>query len=102
MSENRTGGIKALQRGVCARAGFIPNVVQEVRTQETLAMCVAAGIGIALLPDASRELPIPRIVYRPLRQVETVVLQAVWRAGDENPVLPPFVRYLKDAAAPAS
>jgi DNA-binding transcriptional LysR family regulator len=95
----RAYGYKELVRGVCANAGFIPNVVQEVDTIETLAMCVSAGIGIALMHDVSRELPVLDVVYRPLRpRQKTIALQAVWRAGDENPVIAPFVRHLKEAA----
>jgi DNA-binding transcriptional LysR family regulator len=94
----RAYGYKELVRGVCANAGFIPNVVQEVDTLDTLAMCVAAGIGIALMHDASRELTIPGIVYRPLRPKKMVTLQAVWRADDMNPMIAPFVHYLKEAA----
>jgi len=95
----RAYAYKDLVRGVSANAGFIPNVVQEVDAGDTLAMSVAAGIGIALMPDLSRELPISGIVYRPLRPKQPAIpLQAVWRAGDENPAIVPFVRCLKEAA----
>jgi DNA-binding transcriptional LysR family regulator len=95
----RAYGYKELVRGVCANAGFVPNVVQEVDTLDTVAMCVAAGVGIALMHDASRELPIPGIVYRPLRpKPKAIPLQAIWRADDKNPVIAPFVQYLKEAA----
>jgi DNA-binding transcriptional LysR family regulator len=92
-------GSKALVRGVCAAAGFIPNVVQEVETVDMLVTCVAAGIGIALMYDASRELAIPGVAYRPLRQERKMVpMYAVWRASDTNPMIAPFVRHLKEAA----
>ena len=92
-------GSKALVRGVCAAAGFIPNVVQEVETADMLVICVAAGIGIGLTYDASRELAVPGVVYRPLRQErKTVPMYAVWRAHDANPMIAPFVRHLKEAA----
>jgi DNA-binding transcriptional LysR family regulator len=95
---HRGAGYRELVREVFASAGFVPTVVQEVDTVDTMALCVAAGLGIALMHDASRELPIPGIVYRPLRPETTIPLQAVWRAGDENPMIAPFVRYLKEAA----
>lgn len=98
IAADRAHGFKELVRGLCASAGLIPNVVQEADTLASLAMCVAAGIGIAFMHDASRELPISGIVYRPLRPETTVALQAVWRADDKNPAIAPFVRYLKEVA----
>jgi DNA-binding transcriptional LysR family regulator len=92
-------GYRELTRGYCARVGFVPRVVQAVDTSDMLAMCVAAGLGIGLMPDTSRELPIPGLVFRPLRpKAPAVDLQAVWRGGDMNPVIPPFVRCLRSEA----
>jgi DNA-binding transcriptional LysR family regulator len=96
---HRGFGSKALVRGVCAAAGFIPNVVQEAETVDVLVTSVAAGIGIALMYDASRELAVPGVVYRPLRHERKMVpMYAVWRARDPNPMIAPFVRHLKEAA----
>jgi DNA-binding transcriptional LysR family regulator len=95
---HRGFGSKALVRGVCAGAGFLPNVVQEVETIDMLVLCVAAGIGLAVMHDASRELPMPGVLYRPLRPKKTIALYALWRAEDKNPTIAPFVRYLKEAA----
>ena len=65
-----------------------------------LVMCVAAGVGIALMYDASRELPLPEIVYRPLHPAQDAVpLVTVWRERDDSPAIAPFVRSLKEAAA---
>jgi DNA-binding transcriptional LysR family regulator len=91
-------GYKELVRGMCADAGFVPNIVQEADTLASLAMSVAAGMGIALMHDASRELPISGIVYRSLLPETTVTLQAVWRADDENPAIAPLVRHLREVA----
>jgi DNA-binding transcriptional LysR family regulator len=92
-------GYKELVRGVCAREGFVPRVVQEVDTPETLAMSVAAGSGIAIMHDAGRELPIPGIAYRPIDPPQPpVVLQAVWRGDDPNPLIAPFLDALVAAA----
>jgi DNA-binding transcriptional LysR family regulator len=93
-------GYRELARGVCAQAGFVPDVVQEAATVDTLALCVSAGIGVALMHDARREIPIEGIVYRPIRPSgPPVELNAIWRANDENPVIGPFVRCLAAAAS---
>ena len=90
---------QTLQRGACARAGFVPRIVHEVTTIDALAMCVAGGIGVALMHDVRNELPIPDVVFRPLRPDATSVeLNAVWRADDRNPVIEPFIECLAAAA----
>jgi len=93
-------GYKELARGVCARAGFVPHVVQEAATVDTLALCVSAGMGVALMHDAHQEIPIAGIVYRPIRpSAPPVELNAIWRGNDENPVIAPFVQCLAAAAS---
>jgi len=92
-------GYKDLMRGACARAGFVPRVVQEVDTVDMLAVCVAAGMGVALMHDVRRELSVPGVVYRPIHPAEPPIeLSAVWRADDANPVIEPFVECLAAAA----
>jgi len=94
-------GYRELGRGVCARAGFVPHVAQEVATIDTLAACVAAGIGLALMHDAAGELAVPGVVYRPvLPTPPSVELHAVWRANDDNPALEAFVECLVATANP--
>jgi DNA-binding transcriptional LysR family regulator len=95
-------GYRELTRGYCARVGFVPRVVQAVDTSDMLAMCIASGLGIGLMPDTSRELAIRGLVFRPLRPKPPAVhLQAVWRGADKNPVIPPFVRCLMSEARQA-
>lgn len=93
------GGNRDAARETAVRAGFAPRVVQTADTVETLAMYVAAGVGIAFMHDSSAELEIPGIVYRRLRLPSAhVELQAIWRADDSNPLLEPFVACLEAAA----
>jgi DNA-binding transcriptional LysR family regulator len=95
----RTFAYKDLMRGVCARAGFVPHVVQEVATLQSLILCVAGRLGIALMHDAGRELPADGVVYRPLHPKQPPLpLYAVWREDDTNPAVAAFLACLKDAA----
>jgi DNA-binding transcriptional LysR family regulator len=96
----RSHGYRELGRGVCARAGFVPHVAQEVATIDALATCVAAGIGVALMHDVAAELPVPGVVFRPVDPAPPPVeLHAVWRANDDNPALESFVECLVAAAS---
>ena len=52
--------------GLCNRAGFVPHVAQEAREGTTIMGLVAAGIGIAILPDSYARASIQGLVHRPL------------------------------------
>ncbi|MFC9664087.1 LysR substrate-binding domain-containing protein [Nocardia sp. NPDC127606] len=57
----------------CARAGFRPPTL-EVSETATLAVSVAAGLGVALAPEPVRSLGLDGVIYRHLRHPETVDL----------------------------
>jgi DNA-binding transcriptional LysR family regulator len=98
---NRYGatGLHDLVRGVCAEAGFVPQVVQSVDSLDTLAACVAAGMGVSLVHDVVRMLPIDGIAYLSIKPASPPVdLSCVRRADDLNPLLPAFVECLRSAA----
>ena len=96
--ELRRLGINALARGICAQAGFVPRVVQEVDAVDTAAACVAAGVGVALV-CAHLDVPFPGVVYRALRPPgPRVDIVAVWREDDDNPLIRPFVSSLQQVA----
>ncbi|AKS36742.1 LysR family transcriptional regulator [Mycolicibacterium goodii] len=52
---------------VCADAGFIPRIRQEVSETSTLVTLVAAGLGVAIVPDPTTALDIAGVRYVPLR-----------------------------------
>ncbi|WP_404386417.1 LysR substrate-binding domain-containing protein [Knoellia locipacati] len=68
----------------CQRAGFVPKVVQEVSETSTLVVFVAAGLGVALVPEPVRHLTITGAVYRPLVGEPSFVELAVATRGDER------------------
>ena len=54
----------------CRRAGFLPGEVVEVRETATLVAFVAAGAGVALVPEPVRSLALEGVAFRPLSDVE--------------------------------
>ena len=52
---------------MCAEAGFVPRVRHEVEETSTLVTLVAAGLGVAIVPDPTAALDIAGVCYRPLR-----------------------------------
>lgn len=55
-----------LVAAVCADAGFLPRVRQEVSETSTLVTLVAAGLGVAIVPDPTTALDIAGVRYVPL------------------------------------
>ncbi|MFI7143026.1 LysR family transcriptional regulator [Streptomyces massasporeus] len=68
----------------CARAGFEPSPLIEVGETSTLVVSVAAGHGVALVPESVQTLRLDGVAYVPLTETETVTLGLARRAG-QNP-----------------
>jgi len=72
----------------CRSAGFIPSRVVQVRETATLVAYVAAGIGVALVPDPVRTLALETVAYRPISDVvqHTELALATRSAPPHSPV----------------
>ena len=62
-------------------------IVHEVAETSTLVTFVAAGLGVAVVPEPTSALNVPGGVYVPLVGTPGVELVVATRADDENPVL---------------
>lgn len=51
---------------LCAAAGFVPRVRSEVEETSTLVTLVAAGLGVAVVPEPTAALGVPGVRYRAL------------------------------------
>jgi len=70
-----------------ADADHEPQVVHQVAETSTLVTFVAAGLGIAVVPEPTSDLNVPGVVYVPLAGTRGVDLVVATREGDANPVL---------------
>jgi len=78
----------------CQEAGFVPRIEQEPKYMHTLVGLVAAGMGVALVPDSLANLTPKGCVYRVLAdrtQSLTMDLGAAWHANDTAPALHAFL-----------
>ncbi len=84
----------------CADHGFVPLVAMEATETATLISYVAAGTGVALVPESASQMTVTGAVYRPLiagsRPVE---LAMAWRKDDELPVLHRTIQVIRDELA---
>lgn len=71
----------------CLVAGFTPPSTLEVGETATLAVFVAAGLGVALVPEPVRSLRLDGVTYVDLADPPTVDLVLVSRSGDRSPAV---------------
>jgi DNA-binding transcriptional LysR family regulator len=91
-------GVSAMHEWVlaaCADAGFRPPAMIEVAETATLATFVAAGLGVALVPEPVRSLALDGVVYVPLRAAFEVALLVSVRAGERVGPVREFVDILE-------
>ncbi|MGM0832107.1 MAG: LysR family transcriptional regulator [Pseudomonadota bacterium] len=76
-----------------ARLNFEPLVVQYGADNLTILSMVAAGLGLAIVPAASRCHPMSGIVFIELEELSScdMPLWLAWRSGEEPPVLKNFI-----------
>ncbi len=81
---------------VCALAGFVPHVAQEVREMQTAISLVSAGMGIALVPAPVQHMQRAGVTYLPLRSPPAFTeLTAATRRNDLSPTLRNFLTLLR-------
>ncbi|MCW2735754.1 LysR family transcriptional regulator [Nocardioides sp.] len=68
----------------CGRAGFRPARLVEVGETATLVVFVAAGLGVALVPEPVRSLAVAGATYVQLADPETVDLALASRTGEPS------------------
>jgi DNA-binding transcriptional LysR family regulator len=66
LSDTLFPGRRAFLLGLCRRAGFAPRSVTEQDSLPLLLCAVAAGEGVAVIPDHAKKLPHPGCVFVPL------------------------------------
>ena len=69
----------------CGRSGFQPPTLIEVGETATLVVLVAAGHGVALVPQSVQSLRLDGVTYVPLAETETVDLVLGRRAHRNSP-----------------
>jgi DNA-binding transcriptional LysR family regulator len=78
-------------------AGFSPNIVQEAPSKRTEVALVAAGIGVALVPDSYSQLYHRNgVVYRQIKgELPTIEIAAIWKADNVSAALNGFLEVVR-------
>ncbi|HVW25589.1 MAG TPA: LysR substrate-binding domain-containing protein [Polyangiaceae bacterium] len=86
---------------MCHEAGFSPRIVQQAPQLDIVSL-VAAGYGVAILPESIREMRRPGVELRPIIGAPFIDLLAAWRASNASPVLRTFLDVMRNVGTEPS
>lgn len=79
----------------CLAAGFSPHCAYEVTETSAALALVAAGLGVAVLPDSIRSAPREGVLCKEIEGALSVRLDLAWRTDDTSPLLRNLLRVLE-------
>ena len=79
--------VNAAVTQACLAAGYLPRRTHEVAETSIMLTLVAAGLGVALLPESALALRVEGVVFVPVADDVHVDLALAWRSGDPSPAL---------------
>jgi DNA-binding transcriptional LysR family regulator len=83
---------------VCREAGFTPRILQDADRETAVINFVAAGLGVALLPEQMKKLPHEGVIFRPLRRHLSAKSWAVWKGNNVSACLKQYLQIVKELA----
>lgn len=82
--------------GMCTRAGFSPNLVNNSAAWSGVLTLVEAGEGIALVPSGVRYLSTPGLVFADVEpKTAHIGLSIAWNPNNEGPVVQNFLKLVR-------
>jgi DNA-binding transcriptional LysR family regulator len=85
--------------GMCREAGYVPNIVQELKSKQGLLGLVSAGVGVSLLNASVSRLRSPGLVYKDIAQLDAQMRTALaWRTEHETPLRKEFVGVAREVS----
>jgi len=71
----------------CLESGFYPHCAYEVTETSAALALVAAGLGVAVLPDSVRSAPREGVLCKEVEDAPSVRLDLAWREDDDSPLV---------------
>lgn len=97
-ARNAGAGVHEHVMALCRGAGFAPRISQEAREASTIIGLVAAGFGVAILPQSCDHIHVEGISYVPLAETNAMSeIHVVYREDERSPLVPRFVQLLTAA-----
>ncbi|HYY31386.1 MAG TPA: LysR substrate-binding domain-containing protein [Chthoniobacterales bacterium] len=96
MSEKTYPGSNEWLINACREAGFTPRIVQGADREAAVISFVAAGLGVALVPEQIRRLPHEGVIFRPLQRRLSADAWAVWNVNHSSDCLKQYIQIVKE------
>jgi DNA-binding transcriptional LysR family regulator len=96
MSEESYPGYRNWLTKTCQQVGFSPRVLQDAEIERTLIQAVAAGLGVALLPDQAKKLPHENVLFRALTPTVMTESCIAWKKDNVSPALKAYIDIVSD------
>jgi DNA-binding transcriptional LysR family regulator len=96
MSEKTYPGSNEWLVNACRESGFTPRILQDADREPAVISFVAAGLGVALLPEQIKRLPHEGVIVRPLQRRLTVDSWAVWKGNNSSDCLKRYIQIVKE------
>lgn len=96
MSEKTYPGAHEWLIHACREASFTPRILQDADREPAVISFVAAGLGVALLPEQIKRLPHEGVIFLPLRPPLTAESWAVWKGNNGSGCLKQYLQIVKE------
>jgi DNA-binding transcriptional LysR family regulator len=86
-------GFESVVAAACGECGFVPRLVETATQMQAVLALVAAGVGVALVPQAMRAVATENVRYLQVRKRSAAVrysLGLAWNPANANPALAAF------------
>ena len=99
MSETSYPGYRDWLVRTCERSGFTPKVLQDVDLERKMIHAVAAGLGVAIVPEQLKRLEHENVVFRALDPVIMTEGCVAWRNQNPSAALQAYIRIVEQAGS---
>jgi DNA-binding transcriptional LysR family regulator len=93
---SRESVVDSVVNQACLAAGFLPRRAHEVAETSVMLTLVAAGLGVALLPESVLALRVDGVRFVSIADEAHVELALAWRADNDDPIISLFVSALEE------
>ena len=94
MSEASYPGYRDWLARTCRRADFTPKVLQDVDLERKMIHAVAAGLGVAIVPEQLKKLEHENVVFRPLQPTVVIEGCVAWRNENSSTALKAYIEII--------
>jgi DNA-binding transcriptional LysR family regulator len=99
MSETSYPGYRDWLIKTCERSAFTPKILQDVDLERKMIHAVAAGLGVAIVPEQLKRLEHENVVFRPLDPVIMTEGCVAWRNQNPSSALQAYILIVEQAGS---